>query len=73
MGAVQNSNARESSGGVVYSYSERALHLWHAPVSGIYGYIIYVDNYWGSSLKTERSKTAQLQVRVWNAYDKCKY
>lgn len=68
-GAVQNTRANNSYGGVVYSYSSQSLRVWYPPVNDTgKNYLVYLDNLFGKSSTATR---AELEITTLVPYGKC--
>ncbi|XP_076072808.1 uncharacterized protein LOC143044636 [Mytilus galloprovincialis] len=66
-GAVQNTRANNSYGGVVYSYSSQSLRVWYPPVNDTgKNYLVYLDNLFGKSSTATR---AELEITTLVPYD----
>ncbi|CAG2237950.1 hisB [Mytilus edulis] len=67
-GAVQNTLANNSYGGIVYSYSTQSLRVWYPPVQdhGI-NYLVYLDKLFG---KSSTATLAELEITTIVPYAK---
>lgn len=62
-GAVQNTLANNSYGGVVYSYSSQSLRVWYPPIQkNGRQYLVYIDNLFG---KSSTASKAELEITTF--------
>ncbi|XP_069112835.1 uncharacterized protein [Argopecten irradians] len=67
MGAVQNADPNQSFGGLVYAYGPRTISVWQHHQHGL-GYLVYINQYWGGGIKSQKSKNGSMIVRFWEPY-----